>query len=195
MKSSDLVRAVKPVVETFEELGVAYYIGGSVGSSVYGVARTTIDVDVISNLNEGHIDKLVDRLKSDYYIDGEMIREAIQHHSSFNLIHLESMLKIDIFILKERLFDQQAFDRRKKELLIPEEAVQFFVASPEDIILNKLEWYKKGNQISERQWNDVLGVLKVQTENIDLKYLKHWANQLGVEDLLNKALSEVKSIF
>lgn len=191
MKTPDFVSATLPVISTFEKLGIDYCIGGSVASSIYGVARTTIDVDMITNLSDQHIDLFFDALRLQYYIDKEVIREAIQEKTSFNIIHLDTMLKIDVFILKQRQFDQQAFSRRKKEPIVPTEAVQLFVASAEDVILNKLEWYRLGRYVSERQWNDVIGILKVQGEHLDKKYLEKWAVQLGLSDLLKKATEQV----
>ena len=120
-----------------------------------------------------------------------MVQEAIQRRTSFNLIHFESMTKIDIFLLKSRLFDLQAFERTSSSGLENSPAGrQFQLASPEDTILNKLEWYRQGGEVSERQWTDVLGVLKVQSKSLDRAYLLRWAVQLGVEDLLKRSLED-----
>jgi len=191
MKSSDMIDAVQPVVHVFAELDIAYCIGGSVGSSVHGVARTTLDIDLVANLGEKHIKFFVKKLQSDYYVEQRLIGDAIQNKGSFNLIHLETMVKVDIFILKDNAFDRQLFSRKRKELLDPEEGVEFFVATPEDIVLHKLLWYRMGDHVSERQWGDILGVLRVQENQLDLKYLWHWARQLTVEDLLDRALKSV----
>jgi hypothetical protein len=193
MKKGEIQEALKPIVRTFDELGISYYIGGSVASSVYGIARTTMDIDLVSNLNKNHITLLSQELKHSYFIDENMILDALKTSSSFNLIHLETMLKIDVFILKEKEYYQRAFERRRKDFISDEpDSIQVYLCSAEDTILSKLEWYKSGGCISERQWKDILGVIKVQNDLLDKEYLTSWAKQLGVSDLLEKAMLEGK---
>ena len=120
-----------------------------------------------------------------------MVKDAIGHRSEFNVIHLDTMFKVDIFLPKRRPFDQIIQQRaRKGAFTIFEERAVVIMESPEDVILSKLEWYKRGGEISERQWGDILGVLKVQGHTIDVAYLRHWAGQIGVEELLARALHE-----
>ena len=126
------------VIEALEELGVPYHIGGSVASSIYGILRATLDADLIADLHPQHVRPLVIRLQTDYYIDEDMIRDAIKRRSSFNLIHLETMLKVDVYIPKSRPFDQEELRRVQQEVLL-EGTRPFNVASPEGTILNKLE--------------------------------------------------------
>lgn len=191
MKRSDIIRAIQPVVDAFDELGILYYIGGSVASSSYGIARTTIDIDLVLNLGLNDIKPLVEKLKKEYFIDSEMIKDAIKTKSSFNIIHLETMMKIDIFILKDNYFHKEVFNRKRKDILQDEnEEIKIFLCSPEDIILNKLEWYELGGRISERQWLDILGVIKVQNKLLDKNYLLKWAEELKLIDLLKKAFEE-----
>ena len=188
MKPPDILAAIKPVVEAFEKLGVHYYIGGSVASSAYGIARATLDVDMVSDLKNQHVHSLVTMLEATYYIDEEMILEAIKNRASFNLIHLETMLKVDVFIVKEGLYHKESFKRRRKDTMDEDEAsVEFYLASPEDIILNKLDWYRMGGCISDRQWHDVIGVLKVQQTLLDKEYLQYWASELELTNLLKQA--------
>ena len=183
----DILAAITPIVDTLEELGVPYHIGGSVASSLYGLPRLTIDVDLVADLRLGHARPLVKRLQTTYYIDEDMVRDAISRHSSFNIIHQDSILKVDVFIPKSRLFDQEELRRVQQEVLL-EGTRPFNVASPEGTILNKLEWYKMGGEVSDRQWNDILGVLKVQGTDLDMNYLQKWAANLDVTDLLERAL-------
>ena len=191
MKKPDILAALDPVVKAFEKIGVSYYLGGSVASSAYGIARATLDVDLVADLKTQHVNSLTEMLKSDYYIDKEMILDAIKRHASFNLIHLETMLKVDIFIIKDRPYDGVAFQRKRKDTLDEEQgAAEFYLASPEDIILNKLEWFQMGGKVSERQWHDVLGIMKVQRELIDKEYLRRWATELGISDLLEQAFRD-----
>lgn len=191
MKKPDILAATEPVAEAFERLGILYYIGGSVASSAYGIARSTMDVDIVSDLKPEYVPSLVSMLESSYYIDEKMILDAIKRCSSFNMIHLETMLKVDVFISKNAPYDLETFKRRRKDTLYEEQgAAEFYLVSPEDIILNKLAWFHSGGGVSESQWNDVLGVLKVQKDSLDIKYLQHWASELEVKDLLEKALQD-----
>jgi hypothetical protein len=182
-----ILAAITPLVDAFEQLGVNYHIGGSVASSVYGIIRATIDADLVAGLRLEQARPLVKLLETVYYIDEDAVKDAIRRHSSFNAIHLDTMLKVDVFIPKTRLFDQEEFRRTQLQTLI-EGTRPFYVASPEGTILNKLEWYRMGNEISDRQWNDILGVLKVQGTTLDLDYLQRWAAALRVTDLLERAL-------
>jgi len=183
----DIQVTITPLVEALEELGVPYHIGGSVASSLYGLPRLTIDVDIVADLRMGHVRPLVNQLQTIYYIDEDMVRDAISRHSSFNIIHQDTILKVDVFIPKSRLFDQEELRRAQQEVLL-EGTRPFNMASPEGTILNKLEWYRMGGEVSDRQWNDILGVLKVQGTNLDMAYLQKWSANLKVTDLLERAL-------
>lgn len=191
MKRNEIIVALEPVIKAFNELGLLYYIGGSVASSAFGIARSTLDVDLILQMGAYHISPLFKKLKNEYYIDKAMINDAIRTESSFNLIHLETMLKIDVFISKNQPYPQKALERKIQDKLEDDpNTINIYLCSPEDIILSKLEWYKSGGEISERQWFDVLGVIKVQGDNLDKSYLKMWAKELGVFNLLEKGFEE-----
>jgi hypothetical protein len=171
----------------FEESGISYYIGGSLAGSVYGIARATIDVDLIAGVEMSHVEFLVTRLQDEYYVDEKMIADAVEHRSSFNLIHLETSIKIYIFISTDEPYPRTAMDRRRVDTITETDGSQdLFFCSPEDIILRKLLWYQSGGGVSERRWLDVLGVIKVQTASLDKEYLKHWAKELGVFELLRQ---------
>jgi len=180
------------VIEALEALGVPYLIGGSLASAIYGVARATVDTDLVADLRLEHAEPLARALSDAFYVDVESIRDAIRRRSSFNVIHLETMFKVDIFIPKQRPFDQAQFQRRVAQVVTTDPERTAYVASPEDIVLAKLEWYRMGGEVSDRQWRDVLGVLRVQGERLDLAYLRHWAAALGISDLLERALSVAK---
>lgn len=190
MKKPDIIAALDIVIRCFEKFGIAYYIGGSVASSAYGIARSTMDVDLVADIKIPHVNLLVKALETDYYIDAEMIREAIHRSTSFNLIHLETMLKIDVFIVEDQPYDSKALARRCADTLDEDSSRKFYLSSAEDIVLSKLRWYQKGGGVSEQQWKDVLGVLKVQGVKLDLEYLKYWASRLNVSDLLNRSFDD-----
>jgi len=190
MKLPDIIEVTLKVVKVFEELGIAYHIGGSLASSAFGIARSTLDVDIVADIKPEQASDISENLRGEFYVDPEMIINAIQKESSFNLIHLETLFKVDLFPLKNHPFDHQAFQRRLQKTISEETSQQLFFATPEDIILHKLTWYKAGEGVSDRQWIDVLGVLKVQGDQLDMVYLNHWAKELGVSELLKKAIDE-----
>jgi hypothetical protein len=178
------------VVDVFEHLQIPYLIGGSMASALYGVARSTLDADMVAEIHQEKVGALVEALGDDFYADEEMIQDAICHHGSFNLIHLTTMFKVDVFITKERPFDRLQFQRRVEQVFSTDPVQKAFVTTAEDILLVKLEWYRLGNEISDRQWRDILGVLAVQAGRLDLDYLRQWAVELDVADLLQRALKE-----
>lgn len=190
MMKPDITVALDKVIGCFEKLAILYYIGGSVASSTYGIARATIDVDLVANVKADQVDLLVKALETDYYIDAKMIRDAIHNRSSFNLIHIGTMIKIDVFVAKDQPYESKALARRQADTLDEDSSRKFFLASPEDIILHKLQCYETGGRVSEQQLKDVLGVLKVQGDKLDLEYLKSWASKLNLSDLLNRSFGD-----
>ncbi len=190
MKTPDILEVTFKVVAALEKLKIEYYIGGSLASSAFGVARSTLDVDIVAEMNPDQAAALESLLKNEFYIDADAITRAIEQKSSFNLIHLESMFKIDVFILKQEPFSQQAFSRRTEKPVSEDPAQKLYFPTPEDIILIKLDWYRCAGEALTEQWKDILGVLKVQGALLDLNYLKLWARELKIMDLLQKALEE-----
>ncbi|MCC7354079.1 MAG: hypothetical protein IT330_10005 [Anaerolineae bacterium] len=186
---SEPIAVTLRVVEALDRLEVPYLIGGSLASAVHGVVRTTMDADLVADLRPEHAGTLAQDLSGDFYVDAESIREAIQQRSSFNVIHLQTMFKVDIFIPKQRPYDRSQMARRAAQVMVTDPERRAYVAAAEDTVLAKLEWYRLGGEISERQWRDVLGVLAVQGERLDLAYLRRWAAELGVADLLARALA------
>ena len=193
MTAPDILIALVPVAETFERLGVRYHVGGSVASSAQGVARATLDIDLVADIGDSDISGFVRDLEKEYYLDEQAIRDAVRRRSGFNLIHLETMMKIDVFVLKTRPYDREAFGRMIADTLQEgDDARKFYLATPEDIILNKLEWFEMGNRVSQRQLHDVIGVMKVQGDTLDRAYMERWALEIGVLDLLNEVFAEAK---
>ncbi len=191
MNDPDILLAVKPVVEAFEQLSIPYFIDGSVASSVYGFARATMDVDVVADIVFGQVSPLAERLTDEYYVEERMIKAAISDVSPFNLIHLKTMMKIDVFIPERSPYHDSASARKLRDRLVPNDRDSiFYLSSPEDVILSKLRWYEAGGRVSERQWFDVLGVIKVQADSLDKAYLVHWSTTLGVHGPLEQAFQE-----
>lgn len=189
MTSPDLLAALTPVLRVLRDLGVRHFVGGSIASSAHGVARASVDGDVVAELGAQHVAPLVAALRDAYYVPEERIRDAVARRASFNLVHLETMVKVDLFVSRDRPFDRRAFERASPaslegvELALP-------VSSAEDTVLAKLEWFRKGGEVSERQWTDVRGVLQAGGGTLDLAYLRRGAVELGIEDLLDRALED-----
>jgi hypothetical protein len=189
--SSELAQALRPVVDELDRLGVRYYVGGSVASSMHGAGRSTLDVDVVAELDQPTALSLIDALRSEYYVSEASAREAVRCRSCFNLIHLATSFKVDVFVSQGREFDRSVLDRAVQDTIGETEALSARIATAEDIILLKLEWYRLGNESSERQWSDLTSVGRLQENQLDQEYLRRWAGELGVADLLERLLSAI----
>jgi hypothetical protein len=176
-------------------LAIAYAMGGSFASSVHGIARSTQDLDLIADIRSAQVEAFVAAFHKDFYVDGDSIRAAIQFRRSFNLIHLGTGFKIDIFPIGSHALGPQQLKRRRLEQssVLGGPLMTFPVISPEDIVLVKLTWYRDGGETSERQWNDLRNIVRVQGEQLDQVYLGEWSRELGVSELLRKLLAEEAS--
>lgn len=144
------IRVTLLVVSALEDQGIPYFVGGSLATAVHGVARATMDVDLVVDLRADQIPALLQALGESFYADDQMIDSALRQMISFNLIHKETMFKVDIFPAKNRPFDRSQFERRSAHVLAESPERKAFIASPEDNILAKLEWYRLGGEISDR---------------------------------------------
>jgi hypothetical protein len=190
LRPDEISAALRPVADAFERLGIRYYVGGSIASSVRGAPRASIDVDVAAELEPAHVTPFVKALAGGYYISEERVRDAVAARRSFNVVHLASMMKVDVFVSRQRPFDRSAFDRLTRESLdAAGTSSPHPIPRAEDVVLLKLEWFRAGGEVSDRQWGDILGVLKAMSRTIDRGYLSRWAAELGVGDLLDRALA------
>lgn len=178
------------IANVLERLGVPYLIGGSLASSLHGLPRATQDVDVVAALEARHVPGLVSALEEDFYLDEPAVRDAVARRSTFNVIHLNTMFKVDVFVAREDLVTAREMARRQVYTLPTDPPGEIVVASPEDIVIQKLHWYRLGDHISERQWSDALGVLKVRGRELDLDYMRELARDMGVEDLFSRLIGE-----
>jgi hypothetical protein len=178
------------VLNAIDELNVTYLIGGSFASSTHGFSRATMDIDLLAAINREQATKLISMLGPGFYADELAIRQAIDARRHFNLIHIETGFKVDVFVAKTGGFDERQLERRLLEVVMSEPERKAYLATPEDTIIAKLNWYRRGDEISDRQWQDVIGIIKVQGVRLDLSYLRDWAKKLDLSDLLEKALAQ-----
>ena len=188
--TDDIVAAMLPVANAFRLLGIRYYIGGSVASSFHGATRSTMDIDVIAELDSASVTPLLQQLGNDYYSSESAIRDAVQRKACFNLIHYPSSFKVDIFVSRDRPFDRNSMTRAIIGEIGLNIKLELPMASAEDTIISKLDWYKIGNESSERQWQDVSRIMKLLGGQIDSDYLRAAAASVEVEDLLVRLQNE-----
>lgn len=177
------------VARALEDLGIEYAVGGSIASGLQGEPRSTNDVDLAVRLKDGDVAALENRLGPDFVVDAEGLRAAIRERGSHSIYYLPSVVKVDLFIHKGEPFDESESARRVR-LPAGEGQAMMFVASAEDILLRKLGWFRLGGEVSDRQWRDVLGILRVSGPALDRGYLSEWADKLGVADLLARVLAQ-----
>jgi hypothetical protein len=188
----DLLAALAPLLEALRRLGVRHFVGGSIASSAHGVARASIDADVVAELRPEDVDGLLSSLGGRYYVPEARVRDAALRRTSFNLIHLETMLKVDVFVSRNRPFERRAMERARPAASETAGGAPLLLASAEDVVLAKLEWFRRGGEVSERQWTDVLGVLRASRSSLDRPYMDDGARELRVADLLARALAEAE---
>jgi hypothetical protein len=182
----DPIDVALQVTGALDRIGVVHTIGGSIASSLAGEPRSTIDIDIVAALERRHVAPLVAALEADFYVDAESLARAVRDHRSANLIHRAAQVKVDVFVAGGTPLDEVQLARR---ILVDVDGRQLFVHPPEDILLQKLRWYRIGGDVSERQWRDVLGIVRVQGPLLDLEYLRAHAPALGVADLLDRVLN------
>lgn len=176
------------VIDALDKLGIRYLIGGSLASSIFGEPRATRGTDLLADIRIEHAKALCEALESEFYISIEAIEHAVRHRSRFNVIHFQSVFKVDIFVPRDRPFDQREFERAEvlAVSLAPERRA--CVASVEDIILAKLEWYRQGKEVSTQQWRDITGMFKTNENRLDVSYMRQTADELNVVDLLQRLI-------
>lgn len=185
------LQVVLLVIDALERLEIPYFLTGSLASSLYAVPRATQGVDLVGAVQTCHIEPLVASLRKSFYIDADMIHEAVRHRSSFNIIHLATLFKVDVYILKDTPLAREEMARHKSVQVQESPSGSIRVSSPEDVVLAKLDWYRMGGGVADRQWRDLLGVLKIKGDSLDLVYLHRWAAQLQLTELLSRALEEI----
>ena len=189
MIPADVITPLLPIVDALDACGILYYIGGSVASSVWGIPRSTLDADIVADMRPAHVAPFVAAIEADFYVDALSIQEAIRARRSFNVIHMDQIFKIDVFVHERTPFAHAGFAHIAAAAIDADPPRTVAIASAENTLLHKLTWYRMGGETSERQWGDILGILKMQPD-LDQAYLQQWAARLQVTDLLARALAD-----
>ena len=184
----DPIRVALLVIDALDAMHIAYHIGGSYASSVHGTPRQTQDIDLVVELGAEQAAALVSALSREFYGSEISAREAVAATGSFDLIHLDSAIKIVIFVRGSAPLDLEEFRDRKSMIVMQNPERRVFVKPAEDTLLRKLQRYRLGGEISDRQWSDVTGIVRTQRERLDREYLRRWSETLGVDDLLAPAM-------
>jgi len=169
------------VIDKINSLGFPYMLTGGMAVLFYGNPRTTHDIDIVVEIDKSVIPSIISSFKDDFYISEEGIKDAISHKTMFNIIHPETGVKIDFWILKDIPCEKIIFQRRvKKEIL----GKEIYISTPEDTIIRKLLWYKQSD--ITKHFDDTLGILQIQGKNLDYNYIEKWAKELGILDVWKK---------
>lgn len=176
---------IKKVVTGLEKNDIYYMLTGAIAVSYYGRPRFTHDVDLVVQIRIEDAGRLVELFKGEFYVALEGIIDAVKHSTMFNLIHQETGIKVDCWLLKHTEYDELCFSRRRKETIFDQE---MYISSPEDLIITKLDWYKQSDL--QKHYEDVVGIFQIQKGKLDVDYIKKWAEYFSfsgvIEDILEK---------
>jgi hypothetical protein len=182
----DIQEALLPIIDVAEDLNIPTLLVGSVASSIYGFPRSVQDVDISVDFHQEHIAFLFEHLAHSYIFDPSSITQALQQHTSFSLLHVSRLVKIDV-IPPSTIFERTLLKRGQAHMLIETRAPLLIVSAEDITLLNLIQYQAQGNNADDR-WNDILGILKIQALTLNLTYLDQQAKTMGVDELLSQAL-------
>lgn len=185
---NDIVDVAWKVAVALEHVGAAYYLGGSVASSLQATARSTNDIVFVVELRPEQVPDFMRELGTEFDVDEASLVDAIRARGMWNIFHLPSGLKIDLMMRKDTPYDRAAFARRKRFRIDVD--LETYVKSVEDSVLKKLQWFNAGGRVSSTQLRDVVELIRVNRVRLDDNYLNEWAPVLGVVDDLTHARAE-----
>lgn len=182
------------IARLLERLGIPYHVGGSVASSAHGMYRASADIDFVIDPTVDQLEALARELEPEFYVSRPAMAEALSLRSTFNAIHDQTSFKIDFFIKGAAAFDAEELRRSIRQAVGDKGGHEVLLKSPEDTVLRKLEWFRRGGEVSERQWQDVLSILAAGRAQLDEAHLDRWARELGIADLLDRARREIADL-
>ena len=188
MTPFDPLQIAVEVAHAFELAGVRYVLGGALASTTFGEPRTTLDVDFAADLTEQTFDQWADALAASFSIDREWGRNEVAARGSFQMMHRTQLVRVDVFVPPWRDLHLWKWEQRVRVAI--DESNSIDVTAPAGIVLQKLVWFRSGGEVSDRQWRDVLGVLKAHIGKLDRGAMAAWARRVGVDDLLMRAEGE-----
>ena len=191
--AADLLAALAPVAAAFRRLGVRHFVGGSVASTIHGAIRSTMDVDLVCDLRVDQVAAFVAVFGDEFYVSEPAVRQAVERRSCFNLVHLPTAWKVDVFVSRGRPFDEAAMARAVARRLAADDPLEVPVATIEDSIVAKLEWFRAGDESSQRQWDDVSRLVALHGPALDLDHMRRMAESVGVGSLLERLLAQPAS--
>ena len=189
---ADAMSVAVSFTELLDRLGIQYLVGGSVASSVHGEPRSTNDIDILADIRPEHVAAFVEAVSPDYYVSSSAVRKAVEAEASFNVVHLTAIVKVDVFVAGSDEFDEERLRQRQRIDITEDPPASFYVDTAEHSVLRKLEWFRRGGEVSDRQWRDVVSILRIQGKNLSEERLETWAERLGVSDLLRRAEAEAR---
>lgn len=180
------------VARLLEQLGIPYHVGGSIASSAHGMFRATADIDVVIDPTAAQLASLAEALAPDFYVSRPAMDEALASAGTFNAIHMETSFKVDFFIKGPTPFDAEELRRSIRQPIGDAAGSTVMLKSPEDTVLRKLEWFRRGGEVSDRQWQDVVSILHAGRGGLDHAHMDLWAARLAITDLLRRAREEAE---